>query len=37
MLDEIAAGEYLLMALPPKFAGLEASPCRCVLVEGGLG
>ncbi len=36
-LDKIAAGEYMLMALPPKFAGLEASPCRCVLVEGGLG
>jgi arylformamidase len=37
VLDNIAAGEYLLLALPPKFAGLEASPCRCVLVEGGLG
>ncbi len=36
MLDKISAGEYLLIALPPKFAGLEASPCRCVLVEGGL-
>ncbi len=36
-LDKIAVGEYLLIALPPKFAGLEASPCRCVLVEGGLG
>lgn len=35
-LDKIAAGQYLLLALPPKFAGLEASPCRCVLVEGGL-
>lgn len=37
VLDKIVPGEYLLLALPPKFAGLEASPCRCVLVEGGLG
>lgn len=37
VLDNIAAGEYLLLALPPKLAGLEARPCRCVLVEGGLG
>lgn len=36
MLDKIVAGEYLLLALPPKFAGLEASPCRCVLIEGGI-
>ena len=37
VLDNIVPGEYLLMALPPKFSGAEASPCRCVLVEGGLG
>ncbi len=36
LLDKIAPGEYLFFALPPKFAGLEASPCRCLLVEGGI-
>ena len=35
MLNKIVPGEYFMMALPPKFSGLEASPCRCVLVEGG--
>ena len=34
VLDEVDAGAYLLIALPPKFAGLEGSPCRCVLIEG---
>lgn len=37
VLDEVNAGEYTLIALPPKFAGLEGSPCRCLLVEGKLG
>lgn len=36
LLDKIQPGEYLFMALPPKFAGLEASPCRCLLIEGGI-
>lgn len=36
VLDKIQPGEYTLLALPPKFAGLEASPCRCLLIEGGL-
>ena len=35
-LDKIAPGRYTLVALPPKFSGLEASPCRCLLIEGGL-
>ena len=36
VLDKIEPGEYLLLALPPKFAGMEASPCRCLLIEGGI-
>ncbi len=36
VLDNIVPGEYFFVALPPKFAGLEASPCRCLLIEGGL-
>lgn len=36
-LDKIEPGEYTLVALPPKFGGVEASPCRCLLIEGGLG
>ncbi len=36
VLDKIAPGEYTLLALPPKFSGLEASPCRCLLVEGSI-
>ncbi len=36
VLDDVKAGEYTLMALPPKFAGLEGSPCRCLLIEGKL-
>ncbi len=36
VLDDVKPGEYTLMALPPKFAGLEASPCRCLLIEGKL-
>jgi kynurenine formamidase len=35
-LDKIVPGVYTLMALPPKFSGLEASPCRCLLIEGKL-
>ena len=34
VLDEVNAGAYTLVALPPKFAGLEGSPCRCLLIEG---
>ncbi len=34
VLDDVKAGEYTLIALPPKFAGLEGSPCRCLLLEG---
>jgi arylformamidase len=32
----IAPGEYLLICLPLKIKGCEASPVRAVLVEGGL-
>ena len=35
-LDKITPGRYTLVALPPKFSGLEASPCRCLLIEGGV-
>ncbi|KGW36751.1 kynurenine formamidase [Burkholderia pseudomallei MSHR733] len=31
VLDEIAAGDYELIALPLKFATLDASPVRAVL------
>jgi len=31
VLDEVAAGDYELMALPLKLAGLDASPVRAVL------
>ncbi len=34
VLDDVGAGAYTLVALPPKFAGLEGSPCRCLLIEG---
>ena len=34
VLDKIAPGAYTLVALPPKFSGLEAAPCRCLLLEG---
>ncbi len=34
VLDAIAPGEYTLLALPPKFADAEGSPCRVLLVEG---
>lgn len=33
-LDGVKAGKYFLAALPPKFGGLEASPCRAILIEG---
>ena len=36
VLDDVNAGAYTLVALPPKFAGLEGSPCRCLLIEGKL-
>lgn len=35
-LAKIVPGGYTLLALPPKFSGLEASPCRCLLIEGEL-
>lgn len=35
-LEGVDAGEYTLLALPPKLSGLEAGPCRCVLIEGDL-
>ncbi|PRC90909.1 arylformamidase [Solimicrobium silvestre] len=31
VLDEISAGDYELIALPLKFAGLDASPVRAIL------
>ncbi len=34
MLETVAPGTYFLAALPPKFAGLEGSPCRVALIEG---
>jgi len=34
VLDDVSAGAFTLVALPPKFAGLEGSPCRCLLIEG---
>ena len=36
VLDDIAPGKYTLIALPPKFQGLEGSPCRALLIEGEL-
>ncbi len=33
-LTDVRAGTYFLAALPPRFGGLEGSPCRAVLVEG---
>lgn len=36
VLDDIAPGSYTLLALPPKFQGLEGSPCRALLIEGDL-
>ena len=36
VLDDIAPGAYTLIALPPKFQGLEGSPCRALLIEGEL-
>ena len=33
-LTDVSPGDYFLAALPPKFAGTEASPCRVVLIEG---
>jgi len=33
-LDHVAPGDYQLIALPLKFAGLDASPVRAVLIEG---
>ena len=31
VLDDIAAGDYELIALPLKLAGLDASPVRAIL------
>ncbi|MGI4789986.1 MAG: cyclase family protein [Janthinobacterium lividum] len=36
VLDKVEPGEYTLIALPPKYAGLEGSPCRCLLIEGDI-
>lgn len=36
LLDGVPDGDYLLIALPLKLRGLEASPCRAVLVDGAL-
>jgi arylformamidase len=33
-LEEVTPGDYQLVALPLKFAGLDASPVRAVLIEG---
>ncbi|HEV2063332.1 MAG TPA: cyclase family protein [Thermoanaerobaculia bacterium] len=32
-LDDVAPGDYQLVALPLKFSGLDASPVRAVLIE----
>lgn len=34
LLDGVPDGDYLLIALPLKLRGLEASPCRAVLADG---
>ncbi|WP_085833886.1 cyclase family protein [Clostridium merdae] len=34
--DGVPDGDYLLIALPLKLRGLEASPCRAVLIQGEL-
>ena len=36
VLKDVLAGPYTLAVLPPKFDGLEGSPCRAVLIEGDL-
>lgn len=36
VLKDVSAGPYTLVVLPPKFEGLEGSPCRAVLIEGEL-
>ncbi len=36
VLEKIEPGEYTLLALPPKFSGLEASSCRCLLIKGSI-
>lgn len=33
-LEEVVPGDYQLVALPLKFAGLDASPVRAVLIKG---
>jgi len=35
-LEDVAAGQYTLLALPPKLHGAEGSPCRAVLIEGNI-
>ena len=37
VLDEVPAGEYLLVALPLKIKGADASPVRAVLLERPAG
>ncbi|BDI32914.1 polyketide cyclase [Capsulimonas corticalis] len=32
-LDSVSPGRYLLAALPPKFADIEGSSCRAILIE----
>jgi arylformamidase len=36
-LSKVQPGKYFLIAVPPKIAGAEASPCRAVLIEGPMG
>ena len=33
-LDDVTPGDYQLVALPLKFAALDASPVRAILIEG---
>lgn len=32
-LAHVAPGRYVIAVLPPKFAGVEGSPCRAILME----
>lgn len=36
VLDDVEAGAYTLVVLPPKYEGMEGSPCRALLIEGEL-
>jgi arylformamidase len=33
VLDNVEAGLYTLIAVPPKFSGAEGSPCRAILLQ----